>query len=185
MSWWLRPNRRGTGSRRCRAHPPVLAALTASGLSTDQFTFMGYPPRRRSERQRWFEPLRTETSTVILFEAPHRLAASFEDLRQAVGGDRRAALCRELTKLHETIDAGTLDELASSYGQTPARGECTLIVAGASSAAKDERWTQERVRRELRRLQQQGLGAKQASSSRGAESGWPRNRVYPLALEER
>jgi 16S rRNA (cytidine1402-2'-O)-methyltransferase len=111
----------------------VTTLLSASGLPADRFVFEGFLPARPGERRRRLRALRSETRTVVLFEAPHRLLDTLHDLA-AIFGERRLVLGRELTKMHETILGGCARELAQALGTTPVRGEITLAVAGAEGA---------------------------------------------------
>ena len=105
----------------------VLAALSVSGLPTDRFLFEGFLPRRKGRRTRLAE-LAGFNGTVIIYEAPVRVSATLGDLRESFG-NRRAALCRELTKLHETVLRGTLDELLVMVEAQTLKGECVLLIA--------------------------------------------------------
>jgi 16S rRNA (cytidine1402-2'-O)-methyltransferase len=105
----------------------VLAALAASGMPCDEFLFGGFLPARAAERRRALERLRAEKRTMVLFEAPHRLAASLADAAKILGG-RTAAVGRELTKLYEQFSRGTLPELAAEFASAPVRGEITLVI---------------------------------------------------------
>jgi 16S rRNA (cytidine1402-2'-O)-methyltransferase len=109
----------------------VVAALAAAGLPVDEFLFAGFLPARRGARQRALERLRAEPRTIILYEAPHRLAESLEDAA-AILGDRPAVVARELTKLHEEFVRGTLLSLAAQFAAQPPRGEITLLIGPAS-----------------------------------------------------
>ena len=109
----------------------LLAALVASGMPTDRFTFVGYPPRKRGARRRFFDELRDEPATVVFFESPHRIARCLDDAATAFGADRPAALCRELTKAHEEIFRDTLGAVAARAAESRLRGEITVCVAGA------------------------------------------------------
>jgi len=161
----------------------VISALVVSGLPTDSFSFVGYPPRRASERQRWLRDLAVEPRTLVLFEAPHRLRPCLQDLRQALGGDRPAAVCRELTKLHEEVLRGSLDSLERHFAQDEPRGECTLVISGAPPAQTV--WDEARVGQAIERLRREGLTASQAARAVAEESGLPRQEVYRMALEAR
>lgn len=112
----------------------VTAALAVSGLPVDRFCFEGFLPRRAGERRRALAELGDEPRTLVFFEAPHRLATALADLAGAFGADRRAAVCRELTKTHEQVRRGTLGELAE-WARGDVRGEITLVVAGAAPHA--------------------------------------------------
>ncbi|MFI5064721.1 MAG: 16S rRNA (cytidine(1402)-2'-O)-methyltransferase [Streptosporangiales bacterium] len=108
----------------------VTAALAVSGLPSDRFCFEGFPPRRAGERGRRFAGLAIETRTLVFYESPRRLAATLAELAAAFGADRRAVVCRELTKTHEEIVRGSLAELAD-WAAPGVLGEITLVVGGA------------------------------------------------------
>ncbi len=115
----------------------ALAALTASGLPTDRFRFEGFLPPRKAKRRAALEALRAETATVVLYEAPHRIADALRDIA-AVFGERPLVLARELTKLHEEYLRGTAEDLAAEIAGRPAvKGEIVLLVGGAEAAATD------------------------------------------------
>jgi 16S rRNA (cytidine1402-2'-O)-methyltransferase len=109
----------------------VLTALALSGLPTDRFAFEGFLPRKG--RVAAMRPLVTETRTLVFFESPHRIGDSLKDLAEAFGATRRAAVCRELTKMYEEVARGTLAELAQKFADG-ARGEIVLVVEGATAA---------------------------------------------------
>ena len=111
----------------------VLTALAVSGLPVDRFCFEGFLPRRPGERRRILADLADERRTMVFFEAPHRTADSLADLAEAFGAERRAAVCRELTKTYEEVRRGGLVELAQ-WARDGVRGEVTLVVAGADPA---------------------------------------------------
>lgn len=155
----------------------ALAALIGSGLPTDRFLFIGFPPRESGARRELFGTLRDQRATLILYEAPDRVGETFADLAAALGGARRASLGRELTKLHEEHVRGTLAELAARYAETPPRGECTLVVeGGAGEAAVVD------IEAELRKLLASGLGPKDAAQRLVVVTGKPRRQLYQLAL---
>jgi len=105
----------------------VLAALAGSGLPSSEFLFAGFLPARRAERRRSLERLRNEPRTIVLFEAPHRLAASLSDAAEILG-PRSAVLAREITKIYEEFRRGSLADLAASMAAEPVRGEITLVI---------------------------------------------------------
>ncbi|MGX5694051.1 16S rRNA (cytidine(1402)-2'-O)-methyltransferase [Dermacoccus abyssi] len=109
----------------------VLMALAVSGLPVDRFCFEGFPPRKAGERTRMLAGLADEQRTMVFFEAPHRLAATLEAMAEAFGGERRAAVCRELTKTYEEVRRGGLAELAE-WAVEGARGEITVVVEGGA-----------------------------------------------------
>ncbi len=108
----------------------VTTALAVSGLPADRFCFEGFPPRRQGERRRWFADLTGERRTTVFFESPRRLAATLADAVVVLGPDRVAVVCRELTKKHEEVRRGRLDELAGWAAEQPVRGEITVVLAG-------------------------------------------------------
>src|SRR2546428_11327823 len=117
----------------------VAAALSISGLGADRYLFLGFVPRKGAERRRLLDVVAKSEWTVVLFEAPPRVAELLEDLAAACGAERPAAVARELTKLFEETRAGTLAELAGYYAEAPARGEVTVMVAGTGKPAREER----------------------------------------------
>ncbi|MGQ9686877.1 MAG: 16S rRNA (cytidine(1402)-2'-O)-methyltransferase, partial [Thiobacillaceae bacterium] len=136
----------------------VVAALAVSALPTRQFTFVGFLPRRQGERRRLLSALAAQPQTIVALESPHRLLATLADVL-AVLGDRRIAVCRELTKLHEEVFRGHVSEAVAHFGQP--RGEFTLVVAGAPQPPRSA-VSPEAVLAELRRLRQQGMPPRQA-----------------------
>ena len=158
----------------------ALAALVGSGLPADRFTFLGFPPREPGARRALFGTLRGEPATMILYEAPDRVAETLRDATAAFGADRRASLGRELTKLHEEHVRGTLGELAARYAEAPPRGECTLVVAGGAGKAPEID-----IEAELRRLLGEGLGPRDAAARLVIATGKPRRELYQLALSLR
>ena len=112
----------------------VTTALALSGLPCDRFCFEGFAPRKPGERTRWLTSLRDEPRTVVFFESPHRLGSLLADAASVLGGERRAAVCRELTKTYEEVKRGSLDSLAS-WAEDGVRGEITVVLAGAEPRA--------------------------------------------------
>ena len=108
----------------------ALAALVVSGLPTDRFCFEGFLPRRGGDRRRRIEAVTGDARTVVLFEAPGRLAATLRDLLDACGPERGVVVARELTKLHEEVWRGTLDDACSTFAEREVRGEIVVVVAG-------------------------------------------------------
>src|SRR5699024_6233174 len=111
----------------------VTTALVLSGLPVDRFCFDGFPPRRPGRRRTWLARLATEERTCVFFESPHRLADTLAEAAQVLGADRRAAVCRELTKTYEEVLRGTLGELAERTAGG-VLGEIVVVVEGADAA---------------------------------------------------
>ena len=160
----------------------VIAALAVSGLPTRQFTYVGFLPRRRGERRRLLSALAAQPQTIVAFESPHRLQAALSDLL-AVLGDRRIAVCRELTKLHEEVFRGRISEAIAHFPEP--RGEFTLVVAGAPQPAEatEAAAPTEDVLAELRQLREQGVAPRQAVTQVAQRLGLPRRQVYRLWLQ--
>ena len=112
----------------------VLAGLVASGFGGGSFTFAGFPPPRSKGRRRWLERFAAEPRPIVIFEAPHRIRATFDDLASVVA-DRRVAVCREMTKAHEEMILGTISEVAARLGVP--RGEYTIVLEAASEADRE------------------------------------------------
>ena len=152
----------------------VTTALSASGLRADRFVFVGFLPRRRGERLRLLERMAEVENALVIFEAPHRLRGTLEDVL-AAWGDRRVTVCRELTKRYEEIFAGGVSEALEQFREP--RGEFTLVVEGADGV-ESEAWELERVRKALRELKGEGVRAKEAVSRIAEVSGVRRRVVY-------
>lgn len=159
-----------------------VAALVASGLPADGFVFLGYLPRRSAERLRLLVSLSREKRTMVAFEAPHRLRRSIDDLIAAFGGTRQAAVCRELTKIHEEILRDTLAGLRGHFSRVEPRGEFTLVIGGS---AADSAWDLGEVRAALALRLESGMSPTQAARVVAAEAGWTRREVYRVAVEGR
>jgi 16S rRNA (cytidine1402-2'-O)-methyltransferase len=157
----------------------AVAALVASGLPTGRFVFEGFLPRKGSGRTQRLSELADERRTVVIYEAPHRLARTLADLVDAFGGDRQVAIARELTKLHEELRRGTLEELARHYqagGET--RGEIAIVIAPPREAAPGAEDVDALLRAAMARV-----SLKDAVAEVAAATGEPRRSVYGRALE--
>jgi 16S rRNA (cytidine1402-2'-O)-methyltransferase len=157
----------------------VLAALAVSGLPVDRFCFEGFLPRRPGERRRRLAELATEPRTMVFFEAPRRTAASLAAMAEAFGADRPAAVCRELTKTHEEVRRGTLDELAS-WAETGVLGEVTLVVAGADPSARPLPSESDLAAR-VDALEADGMSRRDAIAEVARATGVRRSDVYDAA----
>jgi 16S rRNA (cytidine1402-2'-O)-methyltransferase len=158
-----------------------LAALVASGLPTDAFLYLGYLPRKRSERRRMLAGVAELPYTLVFLETPHRLLEALEDL-QSVLGDRQSAVARELTKLHEEVFRGPLSAARAHFTDQPPRGEFSLVLAGCSQPA--QRWSEECLRQALEEAREGSETPSQAARRLAAESGWPRSEIYTLLTAE-
>ncbi len=157
----------------------VLAALSISGLPSDRFLFAGFPPPQGGPRKRWLQELAEVPATLILFESPKRCSRTVPDMVEVLGGDRRASLCRELTKMHEEVRRGTLADIAAGIEDDPPRGEVVLLVDRAAQGvaivsveeALDEALTT--------------MSLRDATDFVVEATGRPRREVYQTALRMR
>jgi 16S rRNA (cytidine1402-2'-O)-methyltransferase len=159
----------------------VLAALGVSGLAVERWCFEGFLPRRAGDRRRRIAELAADPRAVVLFEAPHRLAACVTDLASGFGAERAAAICRELTKTYEEVRRGTLGELAE-WARGDVRGEITLVVAGAATVATAAADPAD-LRARVDSLVADGLSRRDAVVRIATESGQPRRVVYAAATD--
>jgi 16S rRNA (cytidine1402-2'-O)-methyltransferase len=155
-----------------------VSALVASGLPTDAYLYLGYLPRKRGERRRMLQSVERLPYTLIFLETPHRLVAALQDLEDVLG-DRRAAVARELTKLHEEFFRGVLSAARMHYDEHPPRGEITLVVAGYEEDMA-ARWPEARLRARLLADLGRPEPASQIAREVSQESGWPRRQVYKM-----
>ena len=162
----------------------ALAALVLSGLPVARFAFEGFLPRKDGDRRRRLASLATEERTMVFFEAPHRLDASVRDMADAFGVDRRAAVCRELTKTYEEVKRDSLGELAR-WAQGEVRGEITIVVAGASD---DERrdasglGDDDAIAAAVRDRMDAGLSRKEAAAEVADRAGMSKRHVYDVSV---
>jgi 16S rRNA (cytidine1402-2'-O)-methyltransferase len=156
----------------------LTAALVASGLPTDAFVYLGFLPRRRTERLRLLADLADQQRTLVAFESSHRLAAALDDV-ETVLGDRQIVVARELTKLYEEIWRGTVSE-ARDHFAGEVRGEITLVITGAEEPPP---WDEERVRERVARLMRQGFSHREAVKEVSQVSGRSRRDVYQLTIK--
>ena len=161
----------------------VTTALAASGLSGDRFLFLGFLPRRNKERRALLASTIPLTHNLVIFESPHRVGATLQNLLVALG-DRELAVCRELTKLHEEVFRGSISR-AIEHFESP-RGEFVLVVQGASEADLSraaEAPNLDSIENELARFRESGAKAKEAVASVAESSGLPRKEVYKIWLQ--
>jgi 16S rRNA (cytidine1402-2'-O)-methyltransferase len=163
----------------------VTAALAVSGLPTDRFCFEGFPPRGRGDRSRRFAELAGERRTMVFFESPRRAGTTLSELSAAFGEERRAVVCRELTKTHEEVRRGTLAELAA-WAAGGLLGEITVVVEGAPAAGRGaDAGDVKAAVAEVSRRVAGGASRKDAIVAVAAETGVPRNRVYDAVVSPR
>ena len=162
----------------------LLASLSASGLPSEEFLFVGFLPARSGKRRRALERLRIEDRTIILYEAPHRLAESIADARE-VFGNRSACIAREITKLHEEFRRGKLSELAASLEERPARGEITLLIGpeAPADARTQANSTQSLADRVEELIRQAKLDRKEALKLAAKERGLTRHNAYAQIVD--
>jgi 16S rRNA (cytidine1402-2'-O)-methyltransferase len=158
-----------------------VAALVASGLSSDSFLYVGYLPRKRAARRALLEALDDEPHTLLAFETPHRLLDALSDLESILGPNREIAVCRELTKVHEQILRGTIGEIHHRLRERVPRGEITLVIEGATASP---RWDESRVRAALQERLAAGSTPSEAAREVASQAGWVRRDVYQLTLED-
>lgn len=157
----------------------LVMALVLSGIDTTRFVFEGFLPRSGRERTDRITEMVTERRTVVLYEAPHRVARTMADLAAACGGERRVALARELTKLHEEVWRGTLAAAVDHTEQVAPRGEYVVVLEGAAAPADA---SDEQILAALRRAMGGGADRRSAIATVMAATGASKRRVYDLAL---
>lgn len=160
----------------------LVTALAVSGLPTGRFTFEGFLPMNKKNRNAQLQALLKEERTMLFYEAPHKLKATLEDLKEAFGGARRISLCRELSKLHEEVVRTTLAQAVEKYEAEPPKGEFVLVVEGARPEETEEISLEEGVSL-VKRYREEGLSLKEASRRAAAETGLNRKLLYDAALD--
>lgn len=165
-----------------------VTALTISGLPTRRFSFEAFLPSDKKERQEILEELKEETRTVVLYEAPHRLLKTLRLLLETIG-NRKIAVCRELTKKHETVFLGTLEEVISHYEVQEPKGECVLVIEGKSRQERKEeeiaRWEEMTVEQHMEYYEQQGIDRKEAMKRVAKDRGVGKREIYRSLLDGR
>lgn len=164
-----------------------ITALTISGLSTRRFAFEAFLPADKKERKEILESLEKETRTLVIYEAPHRLVKTLEELASVLG-DRKVSVCRELTKRHETVFASTLPEAAAYYRQQEPKGECVLVIQGKSrKALKEEersRWEELSLEEHMAYYTDRGRDRKEAMKLVAKDRGIGKREVYQALLSK-
>lgn len=160
-----------------------ITALVGSGLATDRFTFIGFLDKNRSKRRKELNELKDKTETLILYEAPHRLR-EFLELLLLVMGNRRIVLARELSKVYEEYERGTITELIEVYKDKEPRGEYVIIMEGKSPetilAEEQEKFSEMTIEEHVKGLMDEGLSKMDAVKRAARERGLKKNEVYML-----
>jgi 16S rRNA (cytidine1402-2'-O)-methyltransferase len=156
-------------------------AIALSGLPTDRFTFEGFAPRTSGARIAFYESLRLEERTMVLFEAPHRLLDSLQDAQSILGSDRAGAICREMTKTYEETIRGTLTELIEWAQSHEILGEITLVFAGVEVGT--ETATNSQMVSRVREYESAGMDRKDAIATVARELDIPKKLVYAAVVE--
>jgi 16S rRNA (cytidine1402-2'-O)-methyltransferase len=156
----------------------VVMALVVSGLPIEKFVYIGFLPHKASGRRRLLESVANEYGTIVVLETPHRLLAALNDMLLVLG-DRKIAVCRELTKVHEEVFRGRISQAIEHF--TEPRGEFTLVVEG--KGGKDKPRLTEDIERQLHHLRQSGVTAKEAIAKMSKETGLSRKELYQAWLK--
>lgn len=161
-------------------------ALIVSGLPTRRFVFEAFLPSDKKERAAVLEELKRETRTMIIYEAPHRLLRTLTQLEEVLGGERRAAVCKELTKKHETVYRATLKEAVEYYTDNEPRGEYVLVLEGLdrSELIREEqaRWQEMSVEEHLDFYLKQGIERREAVKLVAKDRGVPKREIYNMTV---
>ena len=166
-----------------------ITALTLSGLSTRRFCFEGFLPSSddKKARKRILEDLKTESRTIILYEAPHHLRAVLDDLYEALG-DRKVSICRELTKKFEEVNVTTLEQAISFYKANEPRGEYVLVLEGKSLEEQEEEkrqsWKEMSIEDHMKYYEDEGFSHKDAMKNVAADRGVGKREIYQALLEK-
>jgi 16S rRNA (cytidine1402-2'-O)-methyltransferase len=157
----------------------LLAALVASGLDLDRFTFLGFLARKGPDRREAIASVAESRITIVLYEASNRVADTLAELAESGAGERETVVARELTKQYEELRRGTLAQLAAYYAQSPPRGEVVIVIAGRTPTVASE----ELLRARANTLRAEGRSAREVAAALSAELGAPRNVASRLAHE--
>ena len=164
-----------------------VTALTLSGLGTRRFAFEAFLPSDKRERRTVLEGLRDETRTIVLYEAPHRLVRTLEELLETLG-NRRMSVCRELTKKHETIFRTDLENALAHYQAEEPRGECVLVLEGKTAEElqkeKQDAWKEMTPEEHASMYEAQGIARKEAMRLAARDRGVSRREIYQALLSE-
>ncbi len=157
-----------------------ISALIVSGLSTGRFCFEGFLSMNKRQRKIHLEEIKTESRTMLFYEAPHKLRATLSDLCAALGSERKIVLARELTKLHEEICRTTLGEAVEKYKEDNPKGEFVLVVEGASISETETDYTSLSIEEHVKLLTDEGMSESDAIKAAAKQRGVPKNEVYSV-----
>lgn len=160
----------------------AVAAVAVSGISTERWTFEGFLPVGRKERSERLETIKSLPHTLVFYEAPHKIRQTLADLSGTLGADREAALCRELTKLHEEVIGGTLGELSHYYDDAEPRGEYVIVIGGAQHT--EECYTIEQAVDLARSLAEGGEKLSEACRQAAKTTGISKREIYSILTQE-
>ncbi len=165
-----------------------ITALTLSGLPTRRFAFEAFLPSDKKERKSVLEELKDETRTIILYEAPHHLVGTLQELRETLG-NRKMTLCRELTKKHETAIRSTIDDVMDFYRHEKPLGECVLVIEGKSRQAIQEEnrasWEEISIEAHMAMYENQGISRKESMKMVAKDRGVAKRDIYQYLLENK
>ena len=165
-----------------------ITGLVLSGLPSRRFVFEAFLPQDKKERKEILSELREEFRTIVVYEAPHRLLRTLEELEEVLGQTRRIAVCRELTKKHETVFLTTMEEALAHYREQEPKGECVLVIEGLSfetiEKEKEASWQEISVQEHMERYLSSGMDKKEAMKQVAKDRGISKRDVYQMLLEE-
>lgn len=159
-----------------------VTALTLSGMSTRRFAFEAFLPTDKKEREAVLQEMESETRTIVMYEAPHRLVKTLKLLEERLGSERKITVCRELTKRHETAFRSTIAEAMAYYEANDPKGECVLVIEGRSREEMrmeaQARWEEMSVEEHMEHYLSQGIGKKDAMKMVAKDRGVPKREIY-------
>lgn len=161
----------------------VISALAVSGLITSRFSFEGFLSVNKKQRYEHLESVKDDTRTLIFYEAPHKLMFTLQDLYEQLG-DRKIALCRELTKIHEEVLRGTISEMIEYYREKSPKGEYVLVVAGAEEENEKEAATIEEACEIARKLAKEGMKLSEACKEAAKQTTYTKSEIYTRIVNE-
>lgn len=165
-----------------------ITALTMSGMPTRRFVFEAFLPADKKERRQVLSDLTDETRTMVLYEAPHRLVRTLAELKETLGGDRRIALCRELTKTHEEVRQFSLDSALAFYEENDPRGEYVLVIEGKDrrelEKSEQQKWQELSIEEHMKIYEDQGVDRKEAMKMVAKDRGVTRRDIYNRLMKK-